>query len=42
LQEKLLTFLQEVSDRVDKEEEDSVVILQLERGADQVIGLTHL
>jgi hypothetical protein len=42
LQEKLLTFLQEVSDRVDKEEEDSVVILQLEKGVDQVIGLTHL
>ena len=31
-----MTFLQEVSDRVDKEEEESVVLLHLERGAHQV------
>ncbi len=37
LQEKLLTYLQEVSDRVDREEEDSVVLLHLERGGEQVI-----
>lgn len=38
LKEKVLTFLQDVSDRVDKEEDNSVVLAAVERGGERVLG----
>jgi hypothetical protein len=40
LQEKLLTYLQEVSDRVDREKANSPVLLILERGGGSVLPIS--
>jgi serine/threonine-protein kinase/endoribonuclease IRE1 len=40
LQEKLLTYLQEVSDRVDREKANSPILLTLERGAGSVLPIS--